>query len=279
MLAYFSQNSSLFTEENKIPLFHHQAMRDLIGNLTFDDYGPLIAKEINELEINKAPIQKAILFITAREEWLKNITQTIEEIDNLEQTAKNQEQTIDKVEHSMKLLISLRYLSIDWVESIIEWRERLNYLISKIPNLQSIGKHYFIFIWDHENYLIKMKTDTLFLKTSWLSRFFLFSSKSDPFLYAPSQIASYGPAKVVAPKKPLTKKKTSKAESAKPKLIRLDIDYGIIRKLKQLELVIVEESVFDSFIASNITTGTSQEEAKLQIEDQSKDEKPAIEQP
>ena len=164
MQVYYSPNCLHYTEENKIPLFHHQAMRDLIVSLTFEDYGPLIAKEINELELNKTPIQKAILFITAREEWLKKISGTIEEIDILEQTGKNQDKVIDKVELSIKLLSSLRYLSIDWVESIIEWRDRLNYLISKIENLQSIDKNYFIFVWDHENYLIKMKSDTLFLK-------------------------------------------------------------------------------------------------------------------
>ena len=46
-------------------------MRDLIANSTFDDYGPLVAKEISELESNKTPIQKALLYIIAREEWLK----------------------------------------------------------------------------------------------------------------------------------------------------------------------------------------------------------------
>lgn len=154
----------------------------------------------------------------------------------------------------------------------------MNYLISKIPNLQSVDKHDFIFIWDHENYLIKMKTDTLFLKKSCLSRFFYFSAKSDPFLLAASQLASYAPAKVAAAKKLPTKKKSTKSESNKPELIRLDVDYGIVKKLKQLELVIVEESVSDFFVTSNITTGESQEEVKLQIEDQSKDEKPAAEQ-
>lgn len=88
-------------------------MRDLIVSLTFDDYGPLIAKEINELELNKTPVQKAVLFITAREECLKKIAQTVEEIDGMEQSPKSQEQTIDKVEHSMKLLVALRYLSVD----------------------------------------------------------------------------------------------------------------------------------------------------------------------
>jgi hypothetical protein len=43
-------------------------MRDLIVSLTFSDYGPLIAKEIQELEDNCAPVQKAFLFVTAREQ-------------------------------------------------------------------------------------------------------------------------------------------------------------------------------------------------------------------
>lgn len=43
-------------------------MRDLIVSLTFSDYGPLVAKEIEELERNSAPIQRALLFVTAREQ-------------------------------------------------------------------------------------------------------------------------------------------------------------------------------------------------------------------
>lgn len=46
-------------------------MRDLIYSLNFDDYGPLVAKEINELEENNSPIQKASLLVTAREACLK----------------------------------------------------------------------------------------------------------------------------------------------------------------------------------------------------------------
>jgi hypothetical protein len=43
-------------------------MRDLIVSLTFEDYGPLISKEIEELEERQAPIQKAMLYVVAREE-------------------------------------------------------------------------------------------------------------------------------------------------------------------------------------------------------------------
>lgn len=42
------------------------------------------------------------------------------------------------------------------------------------------------FIWEGENYLIKMKSDSQFLTTSPLAKFFNFSFKSDPFLVFPS---------------------------------------------------------------------------------------------
>ena len=58
----------------------------------------------------------------------------------------------------------------------------------------------------------------------------------------------------------------------KPEPIRLDIDYSLIRKLKNLELILVEESVTDLFISANCTTGTSHEETKLQIEDDTKED-------
>ncbi len=38
------------------------------------------------------------------------------------------------------------------------------------------------FIWEGENYLLKMKSDTSFLFHSEFSKFFNFSAKSDPFL-------------------------------------------------------------------------------------------------
>lgn len=42
------------------------------------------------------------------------------------------------------------------------------------------------FIWEGENYLLKVKTDTQFLALSEYGKYFNFSSKSDPFLVQPS---------------------------------------------------------------------------------------------
>lgn len=46
------------------------------------------------------------------------------------------------------------------------------------------------FIWENENYLLKMKSDTShMLYTSHFSRYFNFSNKNDPFLVHPSMKA------------------------------------------------------------------------------------------
>lgn len=42
------------------------------------------------------------------------------------------------------------------------------------------------FMWQAENYLVKMKSDTDFLKEHKLSQWFNFSEKNDPFLVIPS---------------------------------------------------------------------------------------------
>ena len=42
------------------------------------------------------------------------------------------------------------------------------------------------FVWENQNYLLKMKVDTRFLKESPFGKYFSFSPKSDPFLVFPS---------------------------------------------------------------------------------------------
>jgi hypothetical protein len=168
-------------------------MRDLIFSLTFEDYGPLIAKEIEELEERQAPIQKAILFVVAREECLKKLSSIIEDIRAWEELD-NHEIIISLVDEASKVLVTLRYLTLDSVDAIIEWRNRLNYLIAKIPET-GVDKHDFIFNYEHENYLLKIKDDTMFLKDSCLTKFIHFSSKSDPFLIIPSQVTPGSVAK------------------------------------------------------------------------------------
>lgn len=50
------------------------------------------------------------------------------------------------------------------------------------------------FVWEGENYLVKMKTDNMFLSSSYMANIFEFSTKSDPFIMYPSSLSNKGSA-------------------------------------------------------------------------------------
>lgn len=81
---------------------------------------------------------------------------------------------------------------------------------------------------------MKVNNDTLFLKDTWLAKIYHFSNKSDPFLLVPSQIPQ--PSVQKSAKKNKKVKKIRK-NTIKPKLLRLEIDYSLVKRIKQLELV------------------------------------------
>jgi hypothetical protein len=90
--------------------------------------------------------------------------------------ALGEEQKVNQeiLDESVTVLHSLRMLSLHAVKCIIEWRRQLmlSYLVSSNGTStnnerNSINKFKNIpFIWEGENYLLKMKGDTNFLSTS-----------------------------------------------------------------------------------------------------------------
>ena len=100
------------------------------------------------------------------------------------------------LEECINILHSLRMLSLHCVRCIIEWRKQLiySYLLTTAGSTvmtpsgrNSVNKFKNIpFIWEGENYLLKMKNDTQFLQFSEYAKHFNFSQKSDPFLVFPS---------------------------------------------------------------------------------------------
>jgi hypothetical protein len=52
----------------------------------------------------------------------------------------------------------------------------------------------------------------------------------------------------------------------KPKLIRLELDFSIVKKIKQFEIILVEEAISDFYSSNNLTTNISHDDAKLSIE-------------
>ena len=99
------------------------------------------------------------------------------------------------------IMYSLRMLSLNVVKCIIQWRKQLifNLLLTQETSKQQISSvqmrklKCLPFMWEHANYLIKMKTDSSFLFASPFARYFNFSTKSDPFLVFPSMKSSQGP--------------------------------------------------------------------------------------
>ncbi len=81
-------------------------------------------------------------------------------------------------------------LSLHVVKCIIDWRKQLiyNFMLTSGPHLNNESHKFrqIPFIWETENYLLKMKEDSSFLAHSSFSQFFNFSKKSDPFLAYPS---------------------------------------------------------------------------------------------
>ena len=93
-------------------------------------------------------------------------------------------------------------LSLHVVKCIIEWRKQLIYnflltnntnptaqnIMTLPPQRNNLKKFKNIpFVWENENYLLKMKSDTsISLFQSHFARYINFSNKNDPFLVYPS---------------------------------------------------------------------------------------------
>jgi hypothetical protein len=95
------------------------------------------------------------------------------------------------IDECVNVLHSLRMLSVHVVKCIAEWRKQLiySYLLTTNGNQYSISERNSMnkfktipFMWEGENYLLKMKNDTQFLCSSEYARYFNFTLKSDPFL-------------------------------------------------------------------------------------------------
>lgn len=138
----------------------------------------MIAKEIENLKKNKAPIQKVVLGIRARERLLADIQSF-----NFNETMGLDDyilQMSDKLQH-------LRILSLNVVECIMFWREQMLYAENQARTDDNNEPIPIIsFLWENENYFLKMKKDTDFLREHSCSQWFNFADKNDPFLVIPS---------------------------------------------------------------------------------------------
>jgi hypothetical protein len=163
--------------ENNISNYHKEVFSQYIQLLQRDSSAAMMAKEIDDLKKNKAPIQKIWVGIIARENCLNEIKE-LEYNDNMDFES--------FITNSTNKLHSLRMLSLNVVEWIVIWREQMLYAFNQSVNGNSPPSPHIPFMWEDENYLIKMKSDTDFLKSHSISQFYNFSEKNDPFLVIPS---------------------------------------------------------------------------------------------
>lgn len=212
---------------------------------------------------------------------MKQLNKLIEHLELLSaDEKKNSELILEDIDQCVELLGTLRLLSIEVVEAIQNWRFRLSYLIQRLPPGEGVGDHKIPFLLDNENYLLRMKSDTLFLKDSYLGKYINFSSKSDHVLLVPSQaVPKMVVSKVKIRKgKPGKVKKIRKVEN-RPNLIRLEIEPGLLRKAKDCEMVILEEAVSDFLIGENNTTHEDSKIEESKEESKPEDPKPVEQKP
>jgi len=97
-------------------------------------------------------------------------------------------------------------------------------------------------VWEQQNYLLKMKSDTSFLHGSPFAKYFNFSPKSDPFLVFPSTKQSAS-----APGATQTKALRRLREHNAQKLL-IPLANTHMKLIRQSEVYLMEEAVTDTII-------------------------------
>jgi hypothetical protein len=164
----------------KIPLELQQSFSRCVWTLPRHKVILIISREIEDLKYNRSPMQAAIRAVTAREESLNSIHEMNSYLKEVSGWEKMKEVQLECAE----LLHAHRILTISAIESIGKWRDLI--LFSTLINHEANNLH-MPFIWNEENYLMKLKTDLDFLVTSEFSKAFNFSL-NDPLLIKPSQV-------------------------------------------------------------------------------------------
>lgn len=107
------------------------------------------------------------------------------------------------------------------------------------PSQQNLRKFKLMpFVWESQNYLLKLKTDTHFLLSSSFAKYFNFSLKSDPFLVFPSTKQLGG----VPGSRP---KRTAGAHQQK---VLIPLANSHMKLIRQSEVYLMEEAVTESII-------------------------------
>ena len=110
-----------------IPDYHRTVFLDCIYGLTPQQFSHILVKEIEDLQIEQAPIQAAIRAIIARESCLSQIHELSEVLAEVDKAGQVKPVLLDEC---VNILYSLRMLSLNVVKCVIQWRKQLifNYM-------------------------------------------------------------------------------------------------------------------------------------------------------
>jgi hypothetical protein len=121
-LQYLQSELTKYWDAYNVEVYHRNVFKDCVEGLSLELCSPIIAKEIQDMQNEKAPILKVMKAVLAREECLKNIFEMNTFISSNPQSVNS-----ESINEAVELLHSLRMLTIHVVEQIIKWREQLYY--------------------------------------------------------------------------------------------------------------------------------------------------------
>mmetsp|Transcript_18506 Transcript_18506/g.33414 ORF Transcript_18506/g.33414 Transcript_18506/m.33414 type:complete len:937 (+) Transcript_18506:204-3014(+) len=210
--------------EHDIPLALQSSFESCVYRLSRRKVAAFISKEMLALQERNSAVLHAMQAVRLREASLSSLRELAAHI---ELVTDEELQTV--AADCAELLETHRMLSLSAVDMIVKWREGLVYalLINNTPESYTLAKKV-AFMWEGQNYLVKMKTDNDFLKQSSLSRLFNFSSKNDPFLVIPSNFKEYS-----------TEPNFSRQTDGR---IILNMPGVVLNKVRLAELVLMAES-------------------------------------
>jgi hypothetical protein len=193
-----------------LPVEQQSAFLAVIEGLPEDFKAEVISEEVALVRRDKSLAQQVDRLVLNREDCLTSLKTLIE---TYEREGAASKAAVDQFNDT---LTKLRDLTMQTLLAVQAWRQHLyslnpsNHRILKLP-----------YIWEGENYVLKIRHDSSFLKDSSLSKLYEFSKRSDPFLLFPNY--AY---------------KQHKGQSRK---LDLPLSPGVQESLKACEAVLLEE--------------------------------------
>lgn len=156
-----------------VPMEQQSAFLAVVEGLAEEQKSAAIAAELELVRKDKSCPQLVDRTIQERESAIRSLWQLIQSLPSTFSQSHS--------DFLVSALSRLRLLSIQTVERVQEWRERLFTLNPANPRILKLP-----YMWEGRNYLLKLRADLGFLRDSQASRYMAFSQRLDPFLLFPS---------------------------------------------------------------------------------------------